>query len=580
MRIVFKIILLTFLFPMLVFADNNWNSMVWNVDNWYSESQAEPMYYTFSGTVYNVDNDDAGAIAAAGLAVGDPVTYTFLIDFNEQGSLTWNTGSVYIYPDTDTIDYFFVDYIEGSALEPVDGGYFNAPQQVGERNTGGQIDTSGSITGNTDNDKVDIFSNTVMTSEWLADDILEVRSYAYDSAGNSSLLYARVSVTEISTSPPSDDADGDGVPDDEDNCPDTPNADQDDTDGDGTGNACDNCPNDPEKTDPGECGCGIADTDSDGDGAPDCVDNSDTASTPEGDNVTTTLISGNINLTFENVETEGDTTVTFSFEGSDLPADFQLLGQYYDLSTTAVFNGFVEVCLIYDDTGLTETEEQALMLLHYDVDHWENVTTSLDTENNIICGEVIHFSEFVIAYPTTPNYDVDEDGYGIEEDCDDNDPAINPGAVEVCEDGKDNDCDGDIDQLGCNDPPDCFDAMPSISEIWPPNHKMVDINILGITDPDGDPVNITIDAITQDEPVNDESDGDTPPDGDGVSTDTAQVRAERSGGGNGRMYEISFTTSDDQGGECEGSVQVCVPHDRRKWGECIDDGQIYDSTIP
>ena len=102
---------------------------------------------------------------------------------------------------------------------------------------------------------------------------------------------------------------------------------------------------------------------------------------------------------------------------------------------------------------------------------------------------------------------------------------------------------------------------------------MVDINILGITDPDGDPVNITIDAITQDEPVNDESDGDTPPDGDGVSTDTAQVRAERSGGGNGRMYEISFTTSDDQGGECEGSVQVCVPHDRRKWGECI--GWLY-----
>lgn len=37
------------------------------------------------------------------------------------------------------------------------------------------------------------------------------------------------------------DRDGDGVPDDEDNCPDTPNPDQADADGDGVGDACDNC---------------------------------------------------------------------------------------------------------------------------------------------------------------------------------------------------------------------------------------------------------------------------------------------------------------------------------------------------
>ncbi|MDA3883554.1 MAG: glycoside hydrolase family 11 protein [Bacteroidales bacterium] len=35
----------------------------------------------------------------------------------------------------------------------------------------------------------------------------------------------------------------------------------------------DNCPNDPNKTDPGVCGCGVPDIDTDGDGTEDCLDN-------------------------------------------------------------------------------------------------------------------------------------------------------------------------------------------------------------------------------------------------------------------------------------------------------------------
>ncbi|GMU20879.1 MAG: hypothetical protein AMXMBFR13_09750 [Phycisphaerae bacterium] len=49
--------------------------------------------------------------------------------------------------------------------------------------------------------------------------------------------------------PPSTDRDGDGVPDDE-----------------------DGCPNDASKTVPGACGCGVPETDSDSDGTPDCTD--------------------------------------------------------------------------------------------------------------------------------------------------------------------------------------------------------------------------------------------------------------------------------------------------------------------
>ena len=89
-----------------------------------------------------------------------------------------------------------------------------------------------------------------------------------------------------------DDGDGDGFVDDCDNCPFTFNEDQADRDHDGVGDVCDPCPDDrlddrdgdgvcdsddpcftdPLKVDPGQCGCGVPDEDSDGDGAADCVD--------------------------------------------------------------------------------------------------------------------------------------------------------------------------------------------------------------------------------------------------------------------------------------------------------------------
>ena len=48
-----------------------------------------------------------------------------------------------------------------------------------------------------------------------------------------------------------------------------------DTDGDGTPDCNDNCPDDPGKIEPGSCGCGIADVDTDGEGTLDCNDSCD-----------------------------------------------------------------------------------------------------------------------------------------------------------------------------------------------------------------------------------------------------------------------------------------------------------------
>ena len=115
--------------------------------------------------------------------------------------------------------------------------------------------------------------------------------------------------------------------------------------------------------------------------------------------------------------------------------------------------------------------------------------------------------------------------------------------------------------------------------LWPPNHQFVDVSVVGVTDPDGDLVTITITGITQDEPLNGGGSGNTCPDATGVGTATASLRAEREGTGDGRVYHIAFTGDDGRGGRCASTVTVCVPHDQAGQA-CVDQGPLVDSTGP
>ena len=169
--------------------------------------------------------------------------------------------------------------------------------------------------------------------------------------------------------------------------------------------------------------------------------NSDSQYTPGGTDVTTSFLSDEVTIEFETVQQEGITTVSRRAAGSELPSYFQLLGLYYDLETTALVNGNIEVCLVYDDTGLTGNEEQALQLLHYDVDQWENITTSLDMDINTICGNVTHFSEFAVVIDLDMIDDVDDDGIpDVADNCPNN---SNPGQHDVDSDGIGDVCDAD-----------------------------------------------------------------------------------------------------------------------------------------
>jgi Calx-beta domain len=130
-----------------------------------------------------------------------------------------------------------------------------------------------------------------------------------------------------------------------------------------------------------------------------------------------------------------------------------------------------------------------------------------------------------------------------------------------------------------NEPPDCSAVTASPDTLWPPNHKLRSVTLSGASDPDGDPVALTVTGVTQDEPLNGRGDGNTAPDAEpGASPDEVLLRAERIGKGDGRVYEITFTGDDGQGGSCQGTTTVGVPHHRGK--DPVDSGQTVDSFGP
>jgi hypothetical protein len=115
--------------------------------------------------------------------------------------------------------------------------------------------------------------------------------------------------------------------------------------------------------------------------------------------------------------------------------------------------------------------------------------------------------------------------------------------------------------------------------LWPINHKFVPVSILGVTDPEGDAVTLTVTSVFQDEPVNGDDDGNTAPDAEGIGTDTAWLRAERDGEGDGRAYHVYFTADDGNMNTCSGEVIVYAPLNKGKYNERVDGGALFDSTV-
>jgi hypothetical protein len=105
--------------------------------------------------------------------------------------------------------------------------------------------------------------------------------------------------------------------------------------------------------------------------------------------------------------------------------------------------------------------------------------------------------------------------------------------------------------------------------LWPPDHRMVDVTIqANASDSSG---SVTLAAtVTSNEPEDSTGDGDTGPDwmepliDQATGIITLQLRAERAGGGNGRVYTITITATDSSGNSSSSPLYIIVPHDKRK----------------
>ncbi|MEW8506577.1 MAG: PEP-CTERM sorting domain-containing protein [Candidatus Thiodiazotropha sp.] len=98
-----------------------------------AQVHAIPLYYTFEGSVASIC-DGAGAIEAAGLNRGDSLTWTFLIDTEQDATQTGNDGTISSFTDTAASDYFHAALVSGNQLDEVDGGFFNALNQIAAYN--------------------------------------------------------------------------------------------------------------------------------------------------------------------------------------------------------------------------------------------------------------------------------------------------------------------------------------------------------------------------------------------------------------------------------------------------------------
>lgn len=117
--------------------------------------------------------------------------------------------------------------------------------------------------------------------------------------------------------------------------------------------------------------------------------------------------------------------------------------------------------------------------------------------------------------------------------------------------------------LALDSVPPALTLTATPTTLWPANHKLVRVQVTAsATDAVDAAPAIEFVSATSSEPDDGRGDGNTT--GDIVQLDayTFLLRAERAGGGSGRVYTLTYRATDATGNSSLASVQVLVPANR------------------
>ncbi|MDX1547965.1 MAG: thrombospondin type 3 repeat-containing protein [Rhodothermales bacterium] len=376
------------------------------------------------------------------------------------------------------------------------------------------------------------------------------------------------------------DADGDGTDDNDDNCPNDPNPAQTDTDGDGLGDACDddddgdgrtdsrdNCPLDPN---PGQ-------EDFDGDGEGDACDDNDAVADAGPDQTAECTAPTGTPVTLDgsgSFDPDGDALSFTWVRDSTLTATGEMPTVLLDLGTHDI------ELTILDEDGETDSDSVAVtvvdtsppvitlngeaeMTLECAVDGYEEPgATAVDACEGEVAVEIAGTVDastpglYTITYTAADSFGQTTTATRTVEVVDTTPPVIETAGVIV---------------------------LDSTLIIWPPNHKYFDVSLAEVVSDATDacdlavaPEAVVISSASSDEPE------DAPGTGDGSTLDDiviapgcqeVSVRKERQGGGNGRVYTLNLAVADASGNVGASAFPIQVPHDKK--GTAVDDGPAY-----
>ncbi|MCB0080021.1 MAG: ExeM/NucH family extracellular endonuclease, partial [Caldilineaceae bacterium] len=123
----------------------------------------------------------------------------------------------------------------------------------------------------------------------------------------------------------------------------------------------------------------------------------------------------------------------------------------------------------------------------------------------------------------------------------------------------------------CDEIAPTIEVSVSPDSLWPPNHKYVSVTatVNAADNFDQNPI-VTFISATSNEPDDGTGNGDQPNDIVVIDDTHFDLRAERAGNGNGRIYTITYQVTDACGNSTQASAQVTVPHDQANAAEAGD----------